>query len=80
MRITRWVALAAVVTRHRIPAQQMTEDEMKSAIADTIRDTGVTGKKDMGKVMRMLRGKYAGKYANIDFARASAVVKTVLSG
>jgi hypothetical protein len=42
-------SLAAVVSRHRIPAQQMTEVEMKAAIADAIKDTGATAKKDMGR-------------------------------
>ena len=73
-------SLAAVVNRHRIPAQQITEEEMRAAIADAIKDSGATGKKDMGKVMGILRGRYAGKYAKIDFAKASALVKAVLSG
>ena len=50
---------------------------MKAAIADAIRDTGAAGMKDMGKVIASLRAKYAGK---MDFAKASALVKSALSG
>src|SRR5579859_2115824 len=56
--------------------KQMSEDEVKAAIADAIRDTGAAGMKDMGKVIAALRGKYAGK---MDFAKASALVKGALS-
>ena len=57
--------------------KQMSEDEVKAAIADAVKDTGAAGMKDMGKVIGALKGKYAGK---MDFARASALVKTALSG
>jgi uncharacterized protein len=56
--------------------KQMSEDEVRAAIADAIRDTGAAGMKDMGKVIAALRGKYAGK---MDFAKASALVKDALS-
>jgi uncharacterized protein len=56
---------------------QMSEDEMKAAIADAIKDTGAAGMKDMGKVIGALKGKYAGK---MDFTRASALVKAALAG
>src|SRR5215468_4696286 len=48
--------------------KQMSEDEMKSAIADAIKDTGAAGMKDMGKVIAALKAKYAGQ---MDFAKAS---------
>jgi uncharacterized protein YqeY len=57
--------------------KQMSEDEAKAAIAEAIRDTGAAGMKDMGKVVGALKGKYAGK---MDFAKASALVKSALSG
>jgi uncharacterized protein len=57
--------------------QQMTEDDVKAAIAQAVRDTGAAGIKDMGKVIGALKGKYAGR---MDFAKASALVKTALSG
>jgi uncharacterized protein YqeY len=57
--------------------KQMTEDEVKSAVAQAIHETGAAGMKDMGKVIGALKGKYAGR---IDFAKASALVKGALSG
>jgi len=57
--------------------KQMSEDEMKAAIAAAIKDTGAASMKDMGKVIGALRGKYAGK---MDFAKASGLVKGMLAG
>ena len=57
--------------------KQMSEDEMKAAIAEAVRETGAASVKDMGKVVGALKGKYAGK---MDFAKASALVKAALSG
>ncbi|MDE2164878.1 MAG: GatB/YqeY domain-containing protein [Alphaproteobacteria bacterium] len=56
---------------------QMTGAELDSAIKDTIKETGATGIKDMGKVMAALRTKYAGQ---IDPAAASQTVKKLLAG
>jgi len=55
----------------------LSEDEVKAAIAEAMKDTGAVGMKDMGKVIAALRSKHAGK---MDFAKASALVKTALSG
>ena len=57
--------------------QQMSDDEVKAAIAQAVKDTGAAGMKDMGKVIGALKGKYAGK---MDFAKASSLVKAALSG
>jgi uncharacterized protein len=57
--------------------KQMSEDEVKAAITEAVKETGAAGMKDMGKVVGALRGKYAGK---MDFAKASALVKAALSG
>jgi uncharacterized protein len=57
--------------------KQMSEDDVKAAIAQAVRDTGAAGMKDMGKVIGALKGKYAGQ---MDFAKASALVKSALSG
>jgi len=57
--------------------KQMSEDEVKAAIAEAIQETGAAGMKDMGKVIGALKGKYAGR---MDFAKASALVKGALSG
>jgi uncharacterized protein YqeY len=56
--------------------QQMSEDDVKAAIAQAIQETGAAGMKDMGKVIGALKGKYAGK---MDFAKASALVKGALT-
>jgi uncharacterized protein YqeY len=57
--------------------KQMSEDEVKAAIAQAMQEVGAAGMKDMGKVVGALKGKYAGK---MDFAKASALVKAALSG
>lgn len=57
--------------------QQMSEEEMKKAIADIIAATGASSIKDMGKVMGALRGKYAGQ---MDFGAASSLIKQMLAG
>ena len=57
--------------------KQMSEDEMKAAIAAAIKETGAASMKDMGKVIGALRGKYAGQ---MDFGKASGLVKGMLAG
>ena len=57
--------------------KQMSEAEVAAAIDAAIRETGAAGMKDMGKVIGILRGKYAGQ---MDFGKASGMVKAKLSG
>jgi uncharacterized protein len=57
--------------------KQMSEDEVRAAISAAIADTGAAGMKDMGKVIAALKGKFAGK---MDFAKASGLVKGMLTG
>ena len=57
-----------------MPAQ-LSEDEIASAVGDTITDVGASNLKDMGKVMAALKDKFSGR---MDFGRASAVVKAQL--
>ena len=57
--------------------KQMSDDEVKAAIAATIKDTGAAGMKDMGKVIGALKAKYAGQ---MDFGKASGLVKAALRG
>jgi uncharacterized protein YqeY len=57
--------------------KQMSEAEMSSAIDAAVAETGASGMKDMGKVIGILRGKYAGQ---MDMAKASALVKAKLTG
>jgi uncharacterized protein YqeY len=53
------------------------EADVEKAIAEAIEETGATSIKDMGKVVGLLKAKYAGK---MDFAKASGVVKAKLGG
>ena len=57
--------------------KQMSDDEVKAAIAAAIKETSAGGMKDMGKVIGVLRGKYAGQ---MDFGKASGLVKAALAG
>ena len=55
----------------------MSEDDVKAAISAAIAETGAAGMKDMGKVIGVLRAKYAGQ---MDFGKASGMVKAALTG
>ncbi len=57
--------------------KQMSDDEVKAAIAAVIKDSGAAGIKDMGTVISALKAKYAGQ---MDFAKASGLVKAALTG
>ena len=57
--------------------KQMSEADAAAAIDAAIKETGAAGMKDMGKVIGVLRGKYAGQ---MDMGKASAAVKAKLSG
>lgn len=56
--------------------KQMDEAEMTAAIKTIIAETGAASVKDMGKVMAVMKERYAGQ---MDFAKASGAVKGVLS-
>jgi uncharacterized protein YqeY len=55
--------------------KQMDEAEVRQAIQAAMAETGAASLKDMGKVISVLRGKYAGR---MDFGKASALVKEML--
>ncbi len=57
--------------------KQMSEDDVKAAIASAIKETGAASMKDMGKVVAALKAKYAGQ---MDFGKASGLVKAALNG
>ena len=63
------------IIRSFMPAQ-MDEAGMKAAAQSVIAELGATSIKDMGKVMAAMKERYAGQ---MDFARASALVKEALS-
>ena len=52
--------------------QQMGEAEVSAAVKAAIAESGAATIKDMGKVMAVLKAKYAGQ---MDFSRVSGVVK-----
>jgi uncharacterized protein len=56
---------------------QMDGAEIEAAIRAAIAETGAKAMGDMGKVMGVLKGKYAGR---MDFGKANGVVKAALSG
>ena len=64
------------VIRSFMPAQ-MDEAAMKDAVAKVIAESGAASIKDMGKVMAVLKERYAGQ---MDFSKASAATKDALSG
>ncbi len=57
-----------------LPAQ-MSDDEVKAAIAAIIAETGAEGMKDMGKVVGALKAKHG---SQLDMGKASSLVKAAL--
>src|ERR1700716_4138646 len=57
--------------------KQMSDDDVKAAISAAVTETGAAGMKDVGKEIAGLKGKYAGQ---MDFGKASGLVKAALSG
>ena len=55
----------------------MSEAEAKAAIAALIAETNAASMKDMGRVMALVRERHT---TSIEPARASALVKALLSG
>ncbi len=60
----------------RFLPKQLDEAEMKAEIEGLIKELGVSGLKEMGKVMAELRERFAGR---MDFGKAAGVVKASLS-
>lgn len=51
------------------------DEETRAAVAAAISESGAAGPKDMGKVMGLLKQKYAGQ---MDFGKVSGLVKDLL--
>ena len=68
---------AEISVIERFLPQQMSEDEAKTAIAALIAETGAASMKEMGRVMALVRERHT---TSIEPARASALVKALLSG
>ncbi len=60
----------------RFLPKQRDEAAVEAAVREAVTTAGATTVKDMGGVMAALKAKYAGQ---MDFAKASAAVKKVLS-
>jgi uncharacterized protein YqeY len=57
--------------------KQLEEAQMTAAAKVAIADAGATSLRDMGKVVSALKERYPGQ---MDFAKASAIVKALLTG
>jgi len=57
--------------------KQMSDADVEAAIRSAIAEAGATQMKDMGKVVAILRAKYAGQ---MDFGKASGIAKQLLGG
>lgn len=64
-----------VVIEEYLP-RQLSADEAQKAVDDAVAETGATSIRDMGKVMGILKGKYAGQ---MDFGSIGPMVKDRLS-
>ncbi|MFQ5563661.1 MAG: GatB/YqeY domain-containing protein [Parvularculaceae bacterium] len=62
------------VIREFMP-RQLSEDEIKGAVAEVIKEFDASGLKDMGKCMGALKERYSGA---MDFSRAGALMKEAL--
>ena len=57
--------------------QQIDAAEVGAAVAAVVAETGAAGLKDMGRVMALLKERFAGR---MDFSQAAAQVKSLLGG
>ncbi len=55
--------------------KQLSDSELETAVQTAISETGATSVRDMGKIMGVLKSRYAGQ---MDFAKAGAQVKSTL--
>ena len=67
---------AEIVVIQDFMPKQLSDSEVRANVSAIIAETGAAGAKDMGKVMAALKERYAGQ---MDFAKASATVKELLS-
>jgi len=56
--------------------EQISDEKASEIVASVIAEIGAAGMKDMGKVMAILRERYAGQ---MDFAKASGTIKAQMS-
>ncbi|MBE6443224.1 MAG: GatB/YqeY domain-containing protein [Alphaproteobacteria bacterium] len=68
---------AEIAIIERFLPKQMTEDEIETVIKDIIVEVGASSMKDMGKIMGVLKAKYAGQ---LDMGKANGIIKASLTG
>ena len=68
--------LAEIKVIEEFLPRQLTDTEIKSAVSEAIIEVGASSIRDMGKVMGLLKSKYAGQ---MDFGAVGAQVKNSLS-
>ena len=56
--------------------KQLSEEETKKICQDTIKSTGASAMKDMGKIMGVLKSQHA---ETLDFSKVSKILKELLS-
>ena len=56
--------------------KQLSEEETKKICEEAIKSTGASSMKDMGKVMGVLKSKYAD---TLDFSKVSSIIKKLLN-
>ncbi len=67
---------AEIVVIQDFMPKQLSEADVRANVAAAIAEAGASGPKDMGKVMAVLKERYAGQ---MDFAKASSVLKELLT-
>jgi len=67
---------AEIVVLQDFLPKQLSDAQVRSNIAAIISEIGAAGAKDMGKVMAVLKERYAGQ---MDFSKASGAVKELLN-
>jgi hypothetical protein len=67
---------AEIVVVQDFMPRQLSEADVRANVAAAIAEAGASGPKDMGKVMAVLKERYAGQ---MDFAKASSVLKELLT-
>ena len=71
------LAVAAIKYRRAQDDLDASRDLLAQAVRDAIAESGAAGPQDMGKVMAVLKAKYA---ATLDMAKAGPLVKAKLGG
>ncbi len=64
------------IIREFLP-EQLSDEELKVIVGETIAETGATSLRDMGKVMGLLKERYRGQ---IDMGVAGGMIKAALNG